>query len=378
MSKPGPEIQDALVRRSIRGAKQSIPEVRQSIPGRSRHPHRRQVLAGLGIFASGIAASSVLAPAIFSPSAFASEQDLRFRHAFGETVLPKPARRVVSLGYTTQDPLLALGIVPVGIREWYGNLPHAVWPWATPYLGDNKPTVLSGEVSVEIVASLAPDLIVGIGSGISRAEYDLLSQIAPVLMHPEGNDAYGTPWDVVTRLLGRATGMADKAEQLVAGTRGAFTSARKAHPDWEGETGVCAYHTSGETGAFVGTDTRATFLKELGLVPPGAIASLSAPDSFFARLSPEDLSPLDADLLIWVSSFDTVPDIVALPMRKTLNAHWQGREVFAGPLIAGALSFGSVLSLPFALKALEEDIALALDGNPDTPVPSSVKAGLTR
>ena len=331
-------------------------------------PNRRALLAGGGLLLASLAALPALA----------TEQELEFKHAFGETVLPKPAKRVISLGYTTQDPLLALGIVPVGIREWYGNLPHAVWPWATPYLADSKPTVLSGEVSVEIVASLAPDLIVGIGSGISRAEYDLLSQIAPVLMQPEGNDAYGTPWDVVTRILGRATGTADKAEQLIAGTRGAFTNVRKAHPDWAGKTGVCAYHSSGETGAFVGSDTRATFLKELGLVPPATIASLSAPDSFFARLSPEDLSPLDADLLIWVSSFDKVPDIVALPMRKTLNVHWQGREVFAGPLIAGALSFGSVLSLRFALKALEEDIALALDGNPDTPVPSSVKAGLTR
>lgn len=337
------------------------------------HPTRRALLTGCGLLLTSLAA-----PPILTSPVFASEQELRFKHAFGETVLTKPAKRVVSLGYTTHDPLLALGTVPVGIREWYGNLPYGAWPWAKPFLDDGKPTLISGEVSVEIVASLAPDLIVGIGSGISRAEYDLLSQIAPVLMHPEGYDAYGTSWDVVTRLLGRATGKAEQAEQLIAETRGAFTSARKAHPEWEGKTAVCAYHYSGETGAFVGTDTRATFLKELGFVAPDAIAGLSAPDSFFARLSPEDLSPLDADLLIWISSQENAPDIVALPMRKTLNAHWQGREVFAGPLIAGALSFGSVLSLPFALKALEGDIALALDGSTESPVPSSVKAGLTR
>lgn len=331
-------------------------------------PSRRALLAGGGLLLASRAAPPVLA----------AEEKLRFKHAFGETVLPKPAKRVVSLGYTTHDPLLALGTVPVGIREWYGNLPYGVWPWATPFLGDGKPTLISGEVSVEIVASLAPDLIVGIGSGISRAEYDLLSQIAPVLMQPEGNDAYGTSWDVVTRLLGRATGKTEKAAQLIAETRGAFTSARLAHPEWAGKTAVCAYHYSGETGAFVGTDTRATFLKELGFAPPNGIAGLSAPDSFFARLSPEDLAPLDADLLIWISSTDKAPDIVALPMRKTLNAHRQGREVFAGPLIAGALSFGSVLSLPYALKALESDIALAIDGSAETPVPSSVRAGLTR
>jgi iron complex transport system substrate-binding protein len=67
---------------------------------------------------------------------------------------------------------------------------------------------------------------------------------------------------------------------------------------------------------------------------------------------------------------------VALPMRKTLKAHREGREVMAGSLIAGALSFGSVLSLPFALKELEADLVLALDGDPATKVASSVKAGL--
>lgn len=327
---------------------------------------RRDLLSGGGMFLAGLAA----------PSAVAADSFFSFNHVFGETVLSKPARRVVSLGYTTHDPLLALGTVPLAIREWFGNQPYGVWPWATPFLGDEKPVLISGEVSVEIVASLAPDLILGIGSGISRAEYELLSQIAPVLMQPEGYDTYGTPWDVVTRLLGRATDKAERAEHVIAETRGAFAGARQANPGWEGQTAVCAYHHSGETGAFVGSDTRATFLKELGFIPPDAIAGLSAPDAFFARLSPEDLTPLDADLLIWVSSLDDASDIVSLPMRKTLDAHLQGREVFAGQLIAGALSFGSVLSLPFALNALEGDISQALDGHPDTPVHSSAKAGL--
>lgn len=97
---------------------------------------------------------------------------------------------------------------------------------------------------------------------------------------------------------------------------------------------------------------------------------------FYTPLSPEDLSPLDADLLIWISSFDVVPDIVALPMRRTMRAHKEGREVLAGAIVAGALSFGSVLSLPFALEQLEADIALALDGDPSTAVRSSVAAGL--
>ncbi len=337
---------------------------------------RRQLLTGI---ATGLATPALLGTGILSTTASqarAAGEGLLFTHEYGETVLEKPATRVVSLGFTTQDALLALGTPPVGIREWFGARPYAVWPWAESYLGDAKPTVISGEVSIEIVASLQPDLIIGVGSGISKAEYDVLSQVAPVLMQPADNPSYGTRWDVQTEMFGRALGKVDKASELIATNRALFAAVRERHPDWAGKTGVCAYNFNGETGAFIGSDTRATFMAELGFKPTEKLVDLKTAQGFYAPQSPEDLSALDADLLVWISSFDTVPDIVKLPMRKTLKAHKEGREVMAGSLIAGALSFGSVLSLPFALKELEGDIALALDGDPATRVPSSVKAGL--
>lgn len=338
---------------------------------------RRQVLAGM---TSGLAAPALFGTglSLFSPvpEAHAAEGELRFTHVYGETVLEKPATRVVSLGFTTQDALLALGTPPVGIRKWFGDMPYAVWPWAQAYLGDAKPTVLAGEVSAEIVASLQPDLIVGVGSGISKAEYDVLSQIAPVLMQAPDQAAYGTRWDVLTAMLGRALGKTAKADELIATNKAFFAAMRERHPDWAGKTAVCGYNFSGETGAFIGYDTRATFVTELGFRPTEKLVGLKTAEGFYAPLSPEDLSALDADVLIWISSFDTVPDIVSLPMRKTLKAHREGREVMAGSLIAGALSFGSVLSLPFAAQAVENDLALALDGDPVTVVPSSAKAGL--
>jgi iron complex transport system substrate-binding protein len=307
--------------------------------------------------------------------AFAATEDLHFVHAYGEITLPQPAKRIVSLGYTTQDTLLALGIVPLAIRQWFGNQPYAVWPWAQPFLGDAKPQLISGEVSPEIVASLQPDLIVAIGSGISKAEYDVLSQIAPVLMQASDQPSYGTTWDVLLQVIGRAVGMSAKAEELIDGVHKKFADARARYADWAGHTAVCAYNFGGETGAFIGSDTRATFVRELGFEAPEKLQGATK-EGFYARLSPEDLSALDANLLIWISSSDAVPDIAALPMRKTLKAHLEGREVFAGAVLAGALSFGSVLSLPFALDKLETEIALALDGKPETPVPSSVAAGL--
>lgn len=317
-----------------------------------------------------------LAAAALLPVPRAMAGEIRFTHAFGETVLPGPARRVVSLGYTTHDTLLALGCPPVAIRHWYGDNPFGVWPWAQPYLDGAEPVLLTGEASMEKVAALAPDLIVAIGSGISRAEYEVLSHIAPVLMHEPQYPVYGMPWDALTRVIGRALGCDAEAEALIGETRRHFAEARARNPLWSGRTAVAAYHSVGETGAFTGQDTRAVFLAELGFRPTPAVASLAGPDGFYAPLSPEDLSPLDADVLVWVSSFGQAPDLVALPMRRTLRAHREGREVFAEPLVAAAMSYGSVLSMPFALDALEAELTAAVDGSPDTVVASSAAAGL--
>lgn len=339
---------------------------------------RRQFLMRMATGLSGaVAVSAGVDPFLSSMRpAFAAGEDLRFEHIYGETVLSKPAERVVSLGYNVHDALLALDVVPVGIRQWFGNQPYGVWPWAQSHLGDAKPQLISGEVSMEVVASLQPDLIVAVGSGISRDEYDVLSQIAPVLMQSKANPAYGTRWDELTRMVGKAVGKSELAAQRIAEVEAKFQTVRDAHPDWSGMTAVCAYNFGGETGAFIGSDTRATFLAELGFKQPQKIQSLSDTQGFYARLSPEDLSPLDSDLLIWVSTSDKAPDIQALPLRNTLRAHTEGREVFAGEVMAAALSFGSILSLPYALDALKDDIVLALDGDPKTSVVSSKAAGL--
>lgn len=311
-----------------------------------------------------------------APTLSAAGSDLRIENTFGETVLPGPATRVVSLGYNTQDALLALGVVPVGIRYWYGDHPYGVWPWAQHLLGEAQPTVMTGEVSIETVASLAPELIVASGSGISEAEYALLSRIAPVLMQDPSQPTYGSPWDVELHRIARATGTEARAETLIAGVRSRFTAFREAHPDWQSRSAVCAWHDGGQTGAFMGGDTRARFLAELGFTPPERLTEMQVIDGFYTSLSPEDLSPIDADLLVWISSEERAADIAGLAMRRTLRACAEGREVFCDELLAGALSFGSVLSMPFALDRLEPEFAAALDGNPESVVPSAHAAGL--
>jgi iron complex transport system substrate-binding protein len=84
-------------------------------------------------------------------------------HAFGETVVPEEPTRIVVAGYTEQDTVLALGVIPVGVTEWYGDQPYATWPWARAALGNAQPEVLTNNgdgFETEKIAALEPDLII--------------------------------------------------------------------------------------------------------------------------------------------------------------------------------------------------------------------------
>src|SRR5277367_5747235 len=85
---------------------------------------RAGAAAGLLVFAAPAACSSHKPP----PASTGGAEPLTITHAFGETTIPEPPKRVVSAGFTGQDDLLALGIVPVAVTAWFGDQPFGVWP----------------------------------------------------------------------------------------------------------------------------------------------------------------------------------------------------------------------------------------------------------
>src|SRR5690606_23184754 len=50
-------------------------------------------------------------------------------HKYGATTIDAEPKRVVSVGFGEHDGLLALGVVPIAVRDWYGDQPYATWPW---------------------------------------------------------------------------------------------------------------------------------------------------------------------------------------------------------------------------------------------------------
>lgn len=293
-------------------------------------------------------------------------------HKYGETVIESEPTRVVSVGFGEHDGLLALGVIPVAVRDWYGEQPFATWPWAQDELGDAEPVVLaSDEANFEQIAALDPDLILGISSGMTDEQFATLSAIAPTIAQPGEYIDYGTPWDVALEITGRAVGRSAEAEQLIAATEQRFADALAAHPEFAGATAAVTFIFEEQPGAYGSQDVRSRTLGELGFVVPSEIDELAG-DSFFASISAEDLSVIDTDVVVWIGlGEDTTAQVRDLPTRPTLRAVEEGREIVADDILSGAFSHASVLSLEYVIDELVPELALALDGDPSTPVPSA-------
>lgn len=325
------------------------------------------------IIAASIAVSFSFSAAV---SALAADFPLSLTHKFGTTIIEKKPINVVSLSYVGHDNLLAYGVKPVAVRAWYGDYPYSVWPWAQAALGDHQPEVLTGELDIEKIASLQPDLILGLSSGITEAQYMLLSAIAPTVAPEAQYTDYSTPWQVMAITQGKAVGELEQAQSLVAAVETQIANIVKKHPDWQGKTASVTFYYDGNAGGYTSIDKRSQLLKNLGLETPKAIDDVAEKDSFYVTLSPEDLSPLDADVVLWLLAGNQFKQVKDLALRKTMRAHKQGREIVVNDLLSGAFSFSSVLSLPYALDELVPMIEVAIDGDPSTVVPSSKQAGL--
>lgn len=295
----------------------------------------------------------------------AQDFPLTIAHKFGTTVIEAPPERVASLDFNGADNLLALGVQPVVVRDWYGDHPRGVWPWADALL-EQDPSVLRGEIDVEQIAAADPDVIIALWSGITAQEYERLRLIAPVVAVPEGVGDYALPWDDLALIAGRAVGRGTEAEEQVAALRESLASIATEHPEWQGLTAAVAGAFDGEVGAYTSADIRPILLQELGFETPDIIDSRVDGNEFWVTFSQEDLTPLDADLLIWIDGEDEFAGVEALAARPFLAAHQEGREVFVGEEITSAFSHGSLLSLPLAIDRLVPMIEAALDGDPDT------------
>ncbi|WP_022927903.1 iron-siderophore ABC transporter substrate-binding protein [Patulibacter americanus] len=289
-------------------------------------------------------------------------------HKYGTTTVPKAPERVVAVGYNDQDFALALGVVPVGARQFQAGIDITRRPWAQASLKGARPELVGAEeLNLERIASLRPDLILGIYSGMTKDEYDRLSQIAPTVAQTADHVDFGVPWPEQARATGQALGRTARAKEVVADVEADLAEA-KGVEDFSDRTLVLASGGK-EFSAFASADLRTRLFTSLGFTTPKAIDDLAG-KQFYASISQERLDLLDADVLV---IYGKQAELERQPAFAALDVVKEGRVVYldeSGDL-ANALGFSSPLSIPYAVERFLPQLRAAADGDPATKVPAA-------
>lgn len=286
-------------------------------------------------------------------------------HEFGQTTIDEAPERVVSLGFTDQDAILALGTVPVAIREFTGNQPSATWPWAADRLRGEQPEVLpAADVTPEAVAALDPDLIVAITANLTREQYDAFAQIAPTVAAPAGTSGGAVSWVDATKLTGAALGLPGEADRLVAEVQEKFVEVEENHPELTGATVVVARPSPTDAGSFMAwssKDLRGQFLEQLGAQIPAEVDRLAG-EGPYATLPADQLVTFDnSDALLVPGTQAEQAAFAALPGYGQLQLVQDSKVVNLDDEQSAALAFGSVLSLPAVLDEVAGRLSRAVE-----------------
>lgn len=283
-------------------------------------------------------------------------------HKYGSTTIDAEPVRVVALGVTDQDPLLALGVTPVAVVDWRGS---AVHPWNAELLAGAGAVGLedpAAGIDFETIAASEPDLIVSLWSGITESDYATLSEIAPTVAQSADYPDYGAPWDVNTRTIGLATGRTDEAEVLIDEVEALIDETSDAHPELADRSiTIAADFADGSLYITEPDDARYDVLAALGMD--------TAPESLrgIDTLSFEQVDQLNAlDAVFWITLADAT--IATDPVYTAQPIHTEGRDIFptTESQLGLALTFSTVLSIPYLLEHLVPLLAAAVDGDPAT------------
>lgn len=271
-------------------------------------------------------------------------------HRYGTTEIPAAPERVVTAGFNDADYALAFGVTPVGVRDFIGTFEEETRPWAQDALAGAEPEIVSdsdGVLNFEAIAAARPDLILAY-SYLEQDEYDTLSAIAPTVVEPH----VGALWQDHTRDVGRALGVPERGDELVAEVSAHFEAARREHPEFEGVTVAIQFGEEPSNYYLLEPgDPRVGLFTSLGFTMPGTTGEISR----------EQVDLLDQDLLVVIGAGEEAYE--SDPLFQQLDAVRDGRVVYLGGFetdFAGALGFDSPLSLPHAVDILVPQLAEAL------------------
>ncbi len=293
------------------------------------------------------------------------------KHAFGETIIETKPERIATIGWGNQDVPLALGVVPVGVSKAnYGVTDEAgLLPWTSEKFKElgQTPNIFDDidGLDFEAISVSKPDVILASYSGITKEDYELLSQIAPVVAYPEL--AWQTKWREQIILNATGMGMEEEGNELISNLESIIEQEVNKYPQMQGKNAAFFYFNPSDLGKFyvyLPQDPRADYLIDLGFSLPESVSNLSnETDSFTLELSSENVEMLsDIDVIVCYGDENLLNSLQNDKLMSTIPAIKRGSVALiedGTPLAASATP--SALSIPATIKEYVKILSEAVD-----------------
>ncbi|MBM2294340.1 ABC transporter substrate-binding protein [Sulfitobacter pseudonitzschiae] len=306
---------------------------------------------------------------LWTTATLAQDYPLSVPHAFGETVIGAKPVRIASVGWANHEVPLALGIIPVGFARanWGDDDGDGLLPWVSARLeelgAEVPPLFDEGDgIDFEAVAATNPDVILAAYSGITRADYDTLSRIAPVIAYPHA--AWTTTWREMIHQNAAGLGIADQGAALVADLEAQIAMAVGKHPELEGKRGMFVTHLDlrdlSTIGFYAAADQRVQFLQDLGMETPEAVQEASEVGKYSGRVSAERVDMFDdVDVVVTYGDQARLDELVKNPLIARFPAVARNSVVLLANDPMGTAANPTPLSIPYVLDDYLTQLARA-------------------
>jgi len=305
-----------------------------------------------------------------SASSDASAFPLTIEHALGTTVIQAKPERVATVNWANHEAPLALGVVPVGMAaaNFGDDDDDGLLPWVKKRLEELKAEtpVLFDEtdgIDFEAVADTKPDVILAAYSGLTKQDYDTLSDIAPVVAYPKA--AWATPWREIIQMNSKAIGLAAEGERLISDIEGDIGEVVAKYPQLKGKSAMFMTHVDpndvSQVGFYTTHDTRTLFFEDLGLTIPGSIAKASEGTDKFALTRSAEQVDLFNDVDIITGYGDEKGELLEKLRKDPLLSKIPAVKHGSVYLLPGSTPLGTAANpTPLSISWVLEDYVKAL------------------
>lgn len=219
----------------------------------------------------------------------AKEESYTVTHAMGETTIKGEPKRIVVLTNEGVEAVLAMGITPVGAVEaftgdtWYKH--------TADQLKDTKSVGTESEPSLESIAALKPDLIIG-NKMRQEKVYDQLSKIAPTVFA----ETLRGDWQENFKLYSKAINKEDVGQEKLDAYNKRIEDLKATLGDKTQQKVSMVRFMAGDVRIYHKDSFSGVILEQLGFARP---AEQDLPDFAEKGVTKERIPAMDGDILFY-------------------------------------------------------------------------------